>query len=156
MTMSSGRRVMISYGWLYFPGGSFQAKQETKVLPLGWEDPLEKEMAAHSSILAWQIPWTEEPGGRQSMGWQRAGHDWVINTFISWQKHFPKGFSLDFPLYSFRTNHPPILEIILVKGNQINLGPPSGNERSQIPWSMVWEIAGALHKIRRLVGKKMG
>ena len=73
--MSSGRRVMISYSWLYFPGGSFQAKQETKILSLGWEDRLEKEMATHSSILAWQIPWTEEPGGIQSMGWQRAGHD---------------------------------------------------------------------------------
>ena len=44
-------------------------------LILGQEDPLEKEMATHSSILAWQIPWTEEPGGLQSMGLQRVGHD---------------------------------------------------------------------------------
>ena len=44
--------------------------QETWVLFLGWEDPLEKEMAIHSSILAWEIPWTEEPGGLQSMGSQ--------------------------------------------------------------------------------------
>ena len=44
--------------------------QETWVLSLGWEDPLEKEMATHSSILAWRIPWTEEPGGLQSMGSQ--------------------------------------------------------------------------------------
>ena len=42
---------------------------------LGQEDPLEKKMAAHSSILAWEIPWTEEPGGLQSIGLQRAGHD---------------------------------------------------------------------------------
>jgi len=42
---------------------------------LGCEDPLEKEMATHSSILAWKIPWTEEPGGLQSMGSQRVGHD---------------------------------------------------------------------------------
>ena len=41
----------------------------------GWEDPLEKEMATHSSILAWKIPWMEEPGGLQSMGLQRVGHD---------------------------------------------------------------------------------
>ena len=41
----------------------------------GWEDPPEKEMAAHSSTLAWKIPWTEEPGGLQSMGSQRAGHN---------------------------------------------------------------------------------
>ena len=42
---------------------------------LGQEDPLEKEMATHSNILAWEIPWTEEPGGLQSMGWQRVGHN---------------------------------------------------------------------------------
>ena len=49
--------------------------QETWVRSLGWEDPLEKEMATHSSILAWRIPWTEEPGGLQSMGSQRVGQD---------------------------------------------------------------------------------
>ena len=50
------------------------------VQSLGWEDSLEKEMTAHSNILAWRIPWTEEPGGLQSMGSQRVGHDWVINA----------------------------------------------------------------------------
>ena len=49
--------------------------QEAKVQSLGWEDPLEKGMATHSSILAWEIPWTEEPGGVQSMGSERIGHD---------------------------------------------------------------------------------
>ena len=49
--------------------------QETRVRSLGWEDPLEKEMAAHSSILAWRIPRMEEPGGLQSTGSQRVGHD---------------------------------------------------------------------------------
>ena len=49
--------------------------QETRVQSLGWEDPLEKEMASHSSTLAWKIPWTEEPGRLQSMGSQRVGHD---------------------------------------------------------------------------------
>ena len=44
---------------------------------LGWEDPLEKGMATHSSILAWKIPWTEEPAGLQSMGSQRVGHNWA-------------------------------------------------------------------------------
>ena len=56
------------------------AMQETKVPFLGQEDPLEKGMAIHSSILAWKIPWTEEPGRLQSMGSQRAGHDRVTNT----------------------------------------------------------------------------
>ena len=49
--------------------------QETRVLSLGWEDPLEKEMASHSSILAWRIPRTEEPEGLQSMGSQNVRHD---------------------------------------------------------------------------------
>jgi len=51
------------------------AVQETWVRFLDWEDPLEKEMATHSSILAWRIPWTEEPGGLQSTGSQRVRHD---------------------------------------------------------------------------------
>ena len=50
---------------------------ETWVLSLGWEDPLEKEMTTHSSTLAWEISQTEEPGGLQSLGLQRAGHDWL-------------------------------------------------------------------------------
>ena len=49
--------------------------QETRVQSLGWDDPLEKEMAIHSSIIALKIPWTEEPGRLQSMGSQRVGHD---------------------------------------------------------------------------------
>ena len=51
------------------------AVRETWVRSLGWEDPLEKEMATHSSTLAWKIPWMEEPGRLQSMGSQRVGHD---------------------------------------------------------------------------------
>ena len=51
------------------------AIQETQIRSLDQEDPLEREMATHCSILAWRIPWTEEPGGLQSMGSQRAGHD---------------------------------------------------------------------------------
>ena len=57
------------------------AKQETWVWSLGWEDPLEKEMTTHSSILAWRIPWTEKPGRLHPMGSQRVGHDWITNTF---------------------------------------------------------------------------
>ena len=49
--------------------------QETRVRTLGWEDPLEKEMAIHFSTIAWKIPWTEEPGRLQSMGSQRVTHD---------------------------------------------------------------------------------
>ena len=55
--------------------------QEPWVWSLGWDDPLEKGMATHSSILVWRIPCTEEPGGLQSMGSQRVGHDWATFTF---------------------------------------------------------------------------
>ena len=71
---------MISYG--RFLDGSVvknlpavQEMQEMWVIPLGWGDPLEESMATHCSIRAWRIPWTEEPGGLQSLGSQRVGHD---------------------------------------------------------------------------------
>ena len=51
--------------------------QETQIQTLGWEDLLEKGMATHSSILAWQIPWTEEPGELQSIASQKSGHDFL-------------------------------------------------------------------------------
>ena len=58
------------------------AMQETWVRSLGWEDSLEKRMATHSSILAWRIPRTEEPGGLQSMGSQTVGHSWATNMYV--------------------------------------------------------------------------
>ena len=57
--------------------------QEPWVRSLGWEDPLEKEMAIHSSTIAWKIPWTEEPGRLQSMGSQRVRHDWATSLSLS-------------------------------------------------------------------------
>ena len=51
------------------------AMQETRIQSLGWEDPLEMEMATHSRIFSWRIPWTEEPGRLEYMGSQRVGHD---------------------------------------------------------------------------------
>ena len=59
------------------------AMQETWVWSLGWEDSLEKEMATHSSILVWEIPWTEEPGRLQSLGSQRVRHDLVTTQSVS-------------------------------------------------------------------------
>ena len=68
-----------------FSGGSdgkdLPARQETRVQSLCWKNPLEKETAAHSSILTWRIQWTEEPGGLQSTGSQRVGQDWSTPTF---------------------------------------------------------------------------
>ena len=73
--------LIVSLG---FPGGpvvknlpATVGDEEIWVWSLSWEDSLEKEMAAHSSVLAWEIPWTEEPGGLQSMELQRVGHDWA-------------------------------------------------------------------------------
>ena len=62
------------------------AMLETWVRSLSQEDPLEKGMATHSSILAWRIPWTEGPGGLQSMAFQRVGHDWATKTSTSGEK----------------------------------------------------------------------
>ena len=55
--------------------GIHMQRQETQVRSLGWEDPLGKGMTTHSSTLAWRMPWTEKPGGLQSVGLQRVGHD---------------------------------------------------------------------------------
>ena len=55
--------------------------RETRVQSLGWEDSLEKEMETHSSILAWRIPWMEDPGGLQSTGSQRVRHDWATSLY---------------------------------------------------------------------------
>ena len=63
------------------------AMPETWVQFLDWEDPLEKEMALHSSTLAWQIPWMEEPDRLQSMGLQRVGYDWATSLSLSWNLH---------------------------------------------------------------------
>ena len=59
---------------------NLSAMQETGIQPLDWEDPPEEGMATHSTVLAWRIPWTEEPRGLLSMRLQRAGHDQVPNT----------------------------------------------------------------------------
>ena len=77
--------------------------QETWVWSLGWEDPLEDGMAVHSSILAWRIPWTEEPGGLQSIGLERVRHNWActhgpeikfLKVFTKIKVFFFKGFTM--------------------------------------------------------------
>ena len=61
--------------WVKNPLAMQETQETWWVRSLGWEDPLEKEMVTHASILTWKIPWTEEPGGPQSMGPQRVGHN---------------------------------------------------------------------------------
>ena len=68
--------------------------RKTWVWSLGQEDPLEKEMATHSSILAWRIPWTEKPGGLQSMGLQRVRHDWANSLSCYGKKMKSRGIAI--------------------------------------------------------------
>ena len=70
---------------------SLPTMQETWVQSLGQEDPLEEEMATHSRILAWKIPWTEEPGGLQSMGSQRVGHDFTFTFTFTFYTIYNQG-----------------------------------------------------------------
>ena len=85
---------------------NLSAIQETEVGFLGLKDPLEKKMATHPSILAWKIPWTEEPGGLQSTRWQREGHDWVTNTFTFSGLQFQSETSnVYFNVYSSKFRH---------------------------------------------------
>ena len=72
-----GISLLIMYITLAQQVKNLPAMQKTRVWSLGWENPLEEEMATHSSILAWKILWTEEPGRLQSMGSQRVEHSWV-------------------------------------------------------------------------------
>ena len=94
---SSSMWIVLTSGWSFFLKYLFislamlaqrlkrlPAMQETWVLSLGRKDPLEKEMATHSSILAWRIPWTEKPGGLQSTGSQRVGHDWATSLSLGY------------------------------------------------------------------------
>ena len=91
-----GRRadIIMSSEWSPrgFPGGSawriHLQMQEMRIQSLGWEEPLEKGMATHSSILAWRIPWAEEPGGLQSKGSQRVRHNWVTEHVHSGAPRF--------------------------------------------------------------------
>ena len=75
--------------------------QEMWIPSLGWEDPLEQDMATRFSILAREIPWTEGPGGRQSMSLQRAGHDWALHSYFSYQTSACDVFSLVFSVSTF-------------------------------------------------------
>ena len=101
------RRYLISLRWAYLVAQMVKhlpAMRETWVQSLGQEDPLEKEMATHSSILAWKIPWMEEPGRLQNMGLQRVGYDWATSLHftksIKWREKHPIDFAVLWRLYN--------------------------------------------------------
>ena len=111
------------------------AMQKTRVQSLRQEDPLEKGMDTHSSILAWRIPWTEVPGGLQPMGSQRVGHDWATNTFPRKQLKFEASEVKQLHLTSQVQNcgsTPPLKQQV----------PPAWWERGAcLRWSETWHLA---------------
>ena len=104
------------------------AMQEPQVWSLDWEDPLEEDIATHSGILAWRIPWTEEPGGLQSMGLQRAEHDWVASTF-----------TLGFPGPQKVKNQPAMCETqVWSLGREDPLEKEMATHSSILAWEIPW------------------
>ena len=89
--------ILIFLSVLVFQAVLVPTMQETQVRSLGREDLLEKEIATHSSTLAWKIPWTKEPGRLQSMGLQRVGHDLVTKQ----QQQYPHKYYLSHFIHSF-------------------------------------------------------
>ena len=101
------------------------ATRETWVRSLGWEDPLEKEMATQPSTLAWKIPWMDEPGRLQSMGSQRVGHDWVTSlgsrNYSKYLKHFNSFYSSHESCEVFKKMYIIwILQMSLLKHRKVN------------------------------------
>ena len=116
------------------------AMQESQAQPLGWEDPLEEKMASHSSILAWRIPWTEEPGRLEYMRSQRVRHDWATKTHTHthlWNLNFTRSPTIKIPLAyllcitsktpeAISSNTPHICrdsKLCLVLGTSLHSGP---------------------------------
>ena len=114
--------------------------QETWVPSLGWEDPLEEERATHSSILAWRIPWTEEPGGVHSMRLGRVGHDWAtghmhITHTGTFCLSFNTYFNQSMPFLAFS---PPVSSTILdsqkERGTNITWMKTATQENGRAVW----------------------
>ena len=81
-----------------------QETQETSIQSPGWEDPLEEGMAIHSGIFAWNIPWTEKPGGLQSIGSQQVPHDWAYTHTHTHTHTHTQAQSINFGVF-FNQNH---------------------------------------------------
>ena len=110
--------------------------QEARVWSLGWEDPLEKEMVTHPSILAWRIPWTEKPGRLPSMGSQRVRHDWATSLSLSLVAQMLKG------LLTVQDTWARSL------GWEDPLEKEMANHSSTLAWEISWtEEPGGLHGV---------
>ena len=118
-----GFMFMISFPILWASLGApmvknLSAMQETWVLSLCWENPLEKAMATHFSIFSWRIPWTEEPGELQSIGPQIVGHNWVTSTFTFPILSLVHDKGMDVSVLSFNTSISQICQNWLAKNNR--------------------------------------
>ena len=122
--------------------------QETQVQSLGQEDPPENRMATHSSILAWEIPWTEKPGGLQFMGWQRIRHDWATKHIHTHTHTHTHRVIWDFPEASGEESACQCRRL-----NRCGFSPLVG----KIPWRRKWQpspvfLPGEPHGQRCMVG----
>ena len=151
------------------------AMRETRVQSLGWEDPLKKEMATHSSILAWRIPWTKEPGRLQSKGSQRVRQDWATNTFTfivfpvvicgckSWTLKKVEHWRTDaFTLWCWRRFLSPLdnkeIKLVNPKGNQPWILTGRTDAEAEAEASILWPSDAKSHLIGKEpdVGKDWG
>ena len=114
------------------------ATRETWVQFLGWEHPLKKEMATHSSILAWRIPWTEESSGLQSVGLQIVGHDWAIHTHTHTHTQ-RRPYLMGFPGDSWwRICLPKQKTRVWSLGGEDPLEEEAANHSSILTWEIPW------------------
>ena len=147
MTEAAGASFVLISG---FPGGSDGKESASNVgdsgLIPGWDDPLEKEMATHASILAWEIPWTEDPGRLQSMGSQRVRHTWATSlSFCSLTLVLTK---MGFP------GHASGKELPVNAGDIRNMGsiPGSGRSPGGGQGNLLPFLPGEFHGQRSLAG----
>ena len=117
--------------------------QETWVRSLGLEVPLEKEMATHSSILAWKIPWTEESSRRQFMGSQRVGHDWATSL-----RYITRASQVALVVNSLPANAGDVRDSGSISGSEDPLEEGMATHSSVLAWRILWtEKTGGLQSI---------
>ena len=121
------------------------AMRETRVQPLGREDPLEKGMATHSSILAWKSPWTEEPSKLQSMEWQRVGHNWLsVHACTHTHTHTHTGLIIPWLYFLFSVSFPSSLLSFLHTHTHTQF---IGNRLSFVPFCTIYLVLRTMHGI---------
>ena len=122
--------------------------RETRVQSLGWEDLLEKEMATHSSTLAWKIPWMEEPGRLQSMGSQRVGHDWATSLSLSYKsvstmldEGLTKNIERDGEIGNYKLNEIGTLSMKFKKWNKLDKSERSSDmDHEKWKWKLLSHV----------------